>query len=161
GEVRTRSIAMGANRVDDLILAFDREGNRTGFDLKGRYDGAPLATQGSIEQDGDALDIAIETFEATPRKIPVRLSQPTRITIEGGGTTVDGITISAGRGTIAVSGSASETLDLALSITALPASLANTLSAGLGAEGAIAGTVAVKGTAAKPVVDYNLTWENA
>lgn len=161
GEIKTRSVSSGANRLDDLVLAFTREGTRTGFDLKGRYDGAPLLTEGAIEQSGETIAIAIDRFEATPRKVPVRLSQPTRITIEGGRTALDGLTIGAGRGTIAVSGSAGENLDLAVKITALPASLANTVSAGLGAEGAIAGTVNVKGSAARPVVDYNLTWEGA
>src|SRR5690606_34829828 len=74
---------------------------------------------------------------------------------------LDGLAIQAGRGSIAVSGRAGETLDLSARLTALPAALVNNFAAGLGAEGTIDGTVTVKGRASAPVVTYALDWDGA
>ncbi|QRM53347.1 translocation/assembly module TamB domain-containing protein [Sinorhizobium sp. BG8] len=161
GEVRTDSIVSGSNRLERLKATFTREGNETIFDVAGQYDGAPLLTRGTVQQAGDQLRISLASFEASPRRVPIRLSKPTTFTLRGGDLALDGITIGAGNGTIAVSGAAGHSLNLAAKLTSLPASLANTFSAGLGAEGTIGGTVTVKGTPAQPNVAYQLQWQGA
>ena len=75
--------------------------------------------------------------------------------------TLDGLTIQAGSGSVAVSGKAGETLDLSLRLNALPAALVNNFAAGLDADGTIGGTVTVKGKATAPVVNYALDWKGA
>ncbi|WP_411036723.1 translocation/assembly module TamB domain-containing protein [Shinella sp. BYT-45] len=161
GTVRAERVASGENRLEALQLDFSREGQSTGFDLTGRLDGAPLVTKGRVLQRGGGLDVALDAFEAAPRRIALRLAKPTTIGITDGVATLDGLTIQAGRGSVAVSGRAGETLDLSLRLTALPAALVNNFAAGLGAEGAIGGTVTVKGKAAAPVVNYALDWDGA
>ena len=161
GTVRAERVASGENRLDTLKLAFSRAGEATNFDLSGRLDGAPLVTKGKMVQRGGGLDVALQAFEAAPRRIALRLARPTTIGVAGGVATLDGLTIQAGRGSVAVSGRAGETLDLSLRLNALPAALINNFSAGLGAEGTIGGTVTVKGRAAAPVVDYALDWSGA
>ena len=105
--------------------------------------------------------VNLASFAAAPRKIPVKLSAPTTISIENGTVSLQKLTIGASGGTIAVTGSAGEKLDLTVTLNALPASLANTFVPSLGADGAISGTVGVKGTSAAPVVAYDLRWANA
>ena len=161
GTVRAERIASGENRLDALKLDFSREGQNTGFDLSGRLDGAPLVTKGAVVQRDGGLDVALQAFEAAPRRIALKLSKPTTIGITNGVATLNGLTIRAGQGSVAVSGRAGETLDLSVRLNALPAALVNNFAAGLGAEGTIGGTVTVKGRAAAPVVDYALDWSGA
>ncbi|MBB3976801.1 translocation and assembly module TamB [Rhizobium azooxidifex] len=161
GSVRADAFASGANRIDALALNFNQQGTRTLFDLGARFDGAPLAVKGSVEQQQGGMAIALDTLQGTPRGVALRLSHPARLTLRDGTVTMNDFTIQTGNGNIAVSGTAGENLGLAIRVNAVPASLANVFSAGLGAEGAISGTVNVRGTAAAPQVAYNLTWNNA
>ncbi|MCR6502670.1 translocation/assembly module TamB [Shinella sp. CPCC 101442] len=161
GTVRAERVASGENRLDALKLEFSRAGQATNFDVTGRLDGAPLITRGKVLQREGGLDVALQAFEAAPRRIALTLARPTTIGVAGGVATLDGLTIQAGRGSVAVSGRAGETLDLSLRLNALPAALVNNFAAGLGAEGAIGGTVTVRGQAAAPVVNYALDWSGA
>ncbi|MFB2553555.1 translocation/assembly module TamB domain-containing protein [Ensifer soli] len=161
GRITAESVAQGDNRLSRLALDVDHDGAATGFRLRGDYDGAPLAADGSVAVAGGRTTVRLSSFSAAPRRIPLALSQPVAITIENGRVTLGGLTIGASGGTVAVSGTAGERLDLALRLNALPAALANTFSPSLGAEGRIGGTVNVTGTAAAPVVAYDLTWTGA
>ncbi|MGD9480560.1 translocation/assembly module TamB domain-containing protein [Shinella sp. G-2] len=161
GTVRAERVASGDNRLDALRLDFSREGQATSFDVTGRLDGAPLVTKGKVLQRDGGLDIALQAVEAAPRRIALKLAKPTTIGVANGIATLDGLTIQAGRGSVAVSGKAGEALDLSLRLNAVPAALINNFAATLGAEGTIGGTVTVKGKAAAPVVGYALDWSGA
>jgi translocation and assembly module TamB len=159
GVVKATSIASGTNKLNDVALNFALAGPQTTFDLSSQFDGAPLTSTGSVEQTDGAIAVVLQSFEAAPRKIPVKLSAPTTITVRDGTALIDNLLISAGDGTIAVKGSAGKVLNIEARIDALPASLANTFAKDLGAEGALSANVTVKGTGAAPIVafDANLT----
>ncbi|WP_430439957.1 translocation/assembly module TamB domain-containing protein [Shinella sp.] len=161
GTVRAERVASGENRLEALKLGFLREGQATNFDLTGRLDGAPLLTKGKVIQRDGGLDVALQALEAAPRRIALKLAKPTTIGVTNGVASLDGLTIQAGRGSIAVTGRAGEALDLSVRLSALPAALVNNFADGLGAEGTIGGMVTVKGRAAAPVVNYALDWGGA
>jgi translocation and assembly module TamB len=161
GNLSVETFAQGANRVSSLKLDFAQQENRTNVALDGSYDGAPLKLRADIQTAGGKTTVDLASFTATPRKIPVKLSGPTTISIENGTVSLQKLTIAASGGTIAITGSAGEKLGLAINLNALPARLANTFAPSLGADGAISGTVGVKGTSAAPVATYDLRWANA
>lgn len=161
GTVRAERVASGENRVEALKLDFSREGQATNFDLTGRLDGAPLVTKGKVLQRDGGIDIALQTVEAAPRRIALKLAKPTTIGVTNGVASLNGLTIQTGSGSVAISGKAGETLDLSVRLNAVPAALVNNFAAGLDAGGTIGGTVTVKGKAAAPVVDYALDWNGA
>lgn len=161
GSIRAGEIASGANRLIGLSLDFDQSGNRTGFYLRGDYDNAPLLAMGYVQSGGGQMVVALDSFSAAPRAIPVKLTAPTRITIAGGTAVLDGLTISTGNGSVSVSGSAGETLKIDATLSNLPASLANSFVPNLAAEGAISGTIAVTGTPSAPIVNFKANWSGA
>ncbi|CAN7337230.1 translocation/assembly module TamB domain-containing protein [Pararhizobium sp. LjRoot255] len=161
GNLSVETFAQGANRVSGLKLDFVQQANQTNVALDGSYDGAPLKLRADIQTAGGKTTVDLASFTATPRKIPVKLSAPTTISIENGTFSLQNLTIAASGGTIVITGSAGEKLDLAINLKALPARLANTFAPSLGADGAITGTVGVKGTSAAPVATYDLRWANA
>ncbi|RVQ55608.1 translocation/assembly module TamB domain-containing protein [Sinorhizobium meliloti] len=161
GSVRAENVAQGQNRVTGLNLTFDQQGGRTGFTVDGRYDGGPLSAKGDMVASGGRTEVRLASFAATPKRIPLKLARPTIVAIENGTVLLDALTIEASKGTITVAGSAGPTLDISARLNALPAALINTFAPTLGAEGTIAGTVDVGGTAAAPVVVYDLRWSGA
>src|SRR5690606_38293535 len=82
--VRAEQVASGENKLEALKLAFTREGQATNFDLTGRLDGAPLLTKGKVLQREGGLDVALQAFEAAPRRIAVKLAKPTTIGVTNG-----------------------------------------------------------------------------
>lgn len=161
GTVTAERVASGANAASNLNLAFTQQAGQTGFDLTGTYDGGPLVAKGSVSSGDGKTNIHIAEFSATPKRIPLRLASPSTIVIEDGAANLDGLAIQTGNGRVTVNGRAGQALDLSVDINALPATLVNAFAPTLGAEGAISGTVTVKGTAAAPSVGYKLNWANA
>ena len=161
GTVRAETIAQGENRVSGLAVDFTQQAGRTGFAVDGKYDGGPLTAKGDLTSAKGRTEIRLASFGATPKGIPLKLAQPTTIVIENGIVRLNGLTIQASKGTVAVNGTAGEKLDLTAKLNALPAALVNAFAPGLGAEGTIAGTVDVDGAASAPVVAYDLKWSGA
>lgn len=161
GTISAADIVSGANRLASLDARFTRSGATTDFDLKGSYDGAPLAVAGALESRGDGMAVTIDRFSASPRKIPVRLAAPVTIKTGGGDAEITGLRIAAGKGSITIDGVAGDRLDLKIRVTALPASLANTFASGLDASGTIGADATVSGAASDPVVAFAVNWQNA
>lgn len=161
GTLTAQAINAGANTISGLKLDITHARSATGFNLNARYDNAPLLASGSVDTGKQPLTIAIRDFSAAPRGIPVKLAQPTNITVDNGTARINGLTIQTGNGRIEVNGSAGSNLDINAVIRSLPASLANAFAGGLDASGDISGTVTAKGAATNPSVGYDLSWNNA
>lgn len=161
GSVRAETIAQGQNRVSGLVVDFQQQAGRTGFAVDGKYDGGPLTAKGDLTSSKGRTEIRLASFGATPKGIPLKLAQPTVIAFENGRVRLNALTINASKGTVAVNGTAGEKLDITAKLNALPAALVNAFVAGLGAEGTISGTVDIDGTAAAPIVAYDLKWSGA
>ncbi|MDI7862505.1 translocation/assembly module TamB domain-containing protein [Rhizobiaceae bacterium n13] len=161
GTVRLAELASGANKVTNLALDFTQAGQTTNFDLKATYDGAPLTAAGAATSGDGTTTLALRSFSARPRGIPVNLSNPTTITVQNGNAALSRLVIRAGAGSINIDGSAGSTLDITARISNLPASLANTFSPGLEASGEITGSLTARGRSSAPVVGFDITWSNA
>ncbi|MBD8555519.1 translocation/assembly module TamB [Rhizobium sp. CFBP 8762] len=161
GQVTTARVQSGETEASNLKLAFTQSGPVTVFDLTGRYDDGPLLAKGQIQNANSTLTVRLDALAATPRGIALKLASPSTVVVQNGRARLDNLTIQAGSGSVAVSGAAGDTLDLDVRLRALPASLINTFSPTLGAEGAISGSVDVTGKASAPVVAYDLDWTGA
>ncbi|KAA0698644.1 translocation/assembly module TamB [Neorhizobium sp. P12A] len=161
GTVRADEIASGTNRVSGLSLTFTQQGNRTDFNLKASYDNAPVTAAGNVQTGGGQTIVSLDNFAAAPRSIPVRLASPTRIAIKDGVTTLAGLTIQTGNGSVTVDGTAADVLKINAKVANLPASLANTFVPTLDAAGTISGTITVTGKAAAPVIGFQTDWSGA
>ncbi len=160
GTIKASRIGTGAAAVTDMVLGVTHGGTTTAFDIAGRYDNAPLTATGALDT-ANGLAIGINTFAATPRNIPIRLAQPTQITIVDGNVKLAGLTLATGSGSVAVSGTAGSTLDVQAKINALPASLISTFVPAINAAGNISGTITATGTPSAPAIKYDLQWSDA
>lgn len=160
GMIRAARVGSGTAAVTDVTLGVTHGGTTTGFDLAAQYDNAPLTATGALETANE-LAVAINTFSATPRNIPVRLASPTRIVIVNGNAQLSNLTLATGTGSVAVNGTAGSVLDLTAKIDALPASLINTFLPAINAAGTISGTINATGTTSAPSIKYDLEWSDA
>ncbi|AYD02776.1 translocation/assembly module TamB domain-containing protein [Neorhizobium sp. NCHU2750] len=160
GSIRAARLGTDSIFLQGLNVALQHSGTTTSVDLSANYDNAPLTTKATIETAG-GLAIGLQSFEATPRSIPVRLAEPSRIVIENGGARLSGLTLQTGTGSVSVNGAAGSSLDLVATIKALPASLLNTFLPTIHAAGSISGTIKATGTSAAPAVKYDLEWSDA
>ncbi|MGG7516929.1 translocation/assembly module TamB domain-containing protein [Allorhizobium undicola] len=161
GKAQAARISTGSALLENPALAFARRGSRTDITLSGRYDGAPLSGAVLVQQDVDMLSIQLSSFSASPRGIPVKLDGPGSIRVENGTATLDPIALTVGGGSVTLQGQAGRKLDMRAAIRALPASLANSFSAGLDAGGSISGTIAATGSSSNPDIAYELNWRDA
>ncbi len=160
GSIRAARLGTDSIFLEGLNVGLNHSGTTTSVDLSANYDGAPLTSRATIET-ADGLAIGIQNFEATPRKIPVRLESPSRIVIENGGARLSNLTLATGTGSVSVTGTAGSTLDVAAKINALPASLLNTFLPTIHAAGNISGTINATGTSSAPAIRYDLEWSDA
>ncbi|MCB1445938.1 MAG: translocation/assembly module TamB domain-containing protein [Rhizobiaceae bacterium] len=161
GTVRAADVVSGANRLSGLDARFTRADTATDFEVKGRYDGAPLVVAGALETRPEGLAVTLRDFSASPKRIPVRLSAPVTITTGGDGARIEKLRIATGKGSITVDGTAGDRLDLKIKVASLPASLANTFASGLDASGTIGADATVTGSTANPLVVFTVNWQQA
>ncbi|MFC5759110.1 translocation/assembly module TamB domain-containing protein [Rhizobium sp. GCM10022189] len=161
GTIRADEFSAGSNKLTGIALDFVQQQTRTDFKLDAGYDGNPLEAAGSVQSAGGMIDLRLDRFAAKPRNIPVELASPAQVNITRGVASLNGLTVKTGKGSVAVTGSAGETLKLDAVITDLPASLANSFVPNLAADGTISGTVNVTGTPAAPTVNFKLDWKDA
>jgi translocation and assembly module TamB len=161
GTIRAASIGVGAQALKDVVLGVRRNEAATLFDLAAQFDSAPLSAAGSINPDARGMTVAIDHFTAKPRGIDVALSRPSRIGIADGAVNLSELTINAGNGRVVLDGQAGTNLNLTANVTTLPATLANAFVPNIDAAGAITGKIEATGTAAAPVVRYDLQWSDA
>ncbi|CCM77562.1 translocation/assembly module TamB domain-containing protein [Rhizobium mesoamericanum] len=161
GTITAQEISSGSNKVESLAISFTQQQNRTNFDLGATYDANPLIASGSIEVNAGTTLLRLDRFLAKPRKIPVELALPSEVSISGGTITLSAVELKTGDGSIHVSGTIGETLDIKADIRDLPASLANSFVPKLDAAGTISGKVTVTGTPAAPIANFDLDWKDA
>lgn len=161
GTLGADTLSSGANVVEKPALTFSRQGDKTDFTLAGRYQGAPLAANGYVATSGGNTVVHLGGFNASAEKVAVKLAGPTDVTLADGGVRLDGLKMALGSGSVAVSGRVGNALDLKVTISSLPAALANTFSPTLGADGVISGTATVTGTLANPTAQFALNWPSA
>lgn len=155
GEIETASIASGDNKIEKPTLTFDRNGDDVSFTFSGRYDNADAKANGSINTAGPTR-IQLDLLDVKPRGIPIKLKKTAVISVVDGSANIESAALALGSGSLDISGSAGEKLALSAKLSAIPASLANTFSKDLGADGTLSGTIDVTGTASDPKVAYNL-----
>ncbi|OWV90796.1 filamentous hemagglutinin adherence factor [Rhizobium sp. R72] len=161
GTITAQELSSGPNKAESLALNFTQQQNRTNFDLGATYDANPLVASGSVEVNAGTTLLRLDRFLAKPRNIPVELAAPSEVSISGGTVTLSAVELKTGDGSVHVSGTVGETLDIKADIRDLPASLANSFVPQLDAAGTISGKVTVTGTPAAPIANFDLDWKDA
>lgn len=161
GKVRAAEVVSGGTAVSSIDVDLTRDGAWTGFSGGATVLDIPARAVGRVRIAEGGTVVELASGEATVRGIAARLARATTIEIAGGTTTLDRLALDLGGGVATISGTVGTALNLAATLSDVPASVANSLVPGLGAAGSISGTAKVSGAAADPVVGYTIDWTGA
>jgi translocation and assembly module TamB len=139
---RIRLVAQGMPQATDLSL----EAEARGFRLSGMATLIPR----------DRIRLAIANLSAERGRDRLALAQPAAIVLDGGAVIVENVVVAAGTGRITLAGRIGDNADLAISIRALPLSVADVVRPGLGLAGTLEGDAELKGALARPEGRYRL-----
>ncbi|MEP5146365.1 MAG: translocation/assembly module TamB domain-containing protein, partial [Nitratireductor sp.] len=160
GRVQASAVKAGGADIGAIDLQLTREGAWTGFSGGATVAGIPASAAGRVAVADGVTTVALDTAKGAFRGISAALARPTTITVRDGTAVLDRLALGLGGGEAEISGTAGATLDLKVRLSGLPASLANGFAPGLGATGAISGTVDIKGAASDPRIAYAVDWRD-
>ena len=160
-EVRLQNLTSDGLQIGDLRLDASGADGVVRFTTAANVNGGRVTAGGQVAQKADALDIDITQAALTKQSRSIRLAAPAKVSIADGTTRIDKLVLSAGSGSAEVSGTAGEQLAIDVTLRKLPVDIADAFVEALRLEGAIDGRITVRGTAAVPQADAQITWANA
>jgi translocation and assembly module TamB len=161
GRVQAATVTSGTTVISGVDVTLTQQAGWTGFDGGATVADIPARAAGRVQVANGKTVVELSSGQATVRGLAARLSRPSRIEIANGVTTLDKLALDIGGGTAIITGTAGSTLNLNATLSAVPASVANSFAPGLDAAGTISGTAKVAGAAANPAVGYSIDWTGA
>ena len=157
-EVNGRTIEIAGVKLRSVEGTIATQGNRTTFDIRTELAeaGARLAAKGAVVQEEGRLRVELDELSGQAKGAEIALRSPASVTVENGVTSIEGATLAIGGGTITVSGTAGETLDIRAEVSQVPLDVVNAVAPQLGLGGSVSGTATVTGTSANPKVEFSL-----
>ncbi|RWN38809.1 translocation/assembly module TamB domain-containing protein [Mesorhizobium sp.] len=155
GSIKADTVTSGATVISGIGVDLKRDGDWTGFSGGATVSGIPATAEGRVKIADGTTSVEIASGEATIRGIKAAITQPSSLSIANGTASIERLMLDVGGGSVSVSGTAGQTLDLAAEFSALPAALANDFSPGLDAAGTLRGTAQVTGPSAAPDIRFN------
>ncbi len=160
GTANAGNLAVGGQIVERLSLNATNTGARTDFDLDARLAGGNnkdgVALAGTIDQAGSRMEITLKKLDGEYAGLKTALSDPARLAVDGGEVTIEALSLRLGDGSLQVTGSAGEKLDILADLKTVPLALANAFSPTLGLAGSASGKLSVSGTASNPTGDWTI-----
>ncbi|MCB8839641.1 translocation/assembly module TamB domain-containing protein [Aurantimonas sp. VKM B-3413] len=157
GTITASAIDASSLAVRDLQIALTDAAPGIGITVDAAVNDVPVALAGTVTFPGQATEITLSRLSADIPDAAITLPDPATIRLANGTTTLSGLTLSVGGGSVQLSGGAGETLDLALDLTSVPAAVANPFVPDLAAAGTLSGTARVTGTPASPDATFDIT----
>ncbi len=150
--VRDASVAGFTARSADLSASRSGEGTR--FTLDAALARADLSAAGTLVPADGGFALTLETLRLAGEELA--LANEAEVTVRDGAVTIDGLTLTAGGGRIAVEGTLAERVDLTARIDAFPIAVANLAYPPLEASGSVTGALDASGTRAAPEASFAL-----
>lgn len=155
------SLVTDATPVHEVKLLATPERNGTSFTADVRVDpdnqdGLSLAAF-VTQPSASAYRVDLSKLSMTYLGLASQLKAPATLSYADGTAVLTPLDLQLGGGSLAVSGSAGDTLDLTAKLTDVPLDLANAFVPSLGLGGALSGTVSATGSAAAPQAQWTIS----
>ncbi|MEP9365713.1 translocation/assembly module TamB domain-containing protein [Xanthobacter sp. VNH20] len=156
GTVDATGISAGSLQVSRARIVASEAGGGTALTLNADAQGATIAAGGRLTASAQEQAFRLDTLRITRAGTNVTLSAPATLSMRDGTVAVDRFALATGGGSVAVQGSAGDTLDLTLDIRALPLALAALADPALNLSGTLNGSARITGPATAPTGRYDL-----
>ncbi len=138
-----------------------RSGDATAFTVDASLADGRANLKGNLAPQDGGLVIGLESLLYKRTGIDVALAAPTTVTIKNGVAQFERTVLKTGGGSVTLSGSAGQKLDLEVVLASVPAALVNAVSPALGAEGTVSGLISATGSASAPDANFEITLAGA
>ncbi|MER9654871.1 translocation/assembly module TamB domain-containing protein [Mesorhizobium sp. M0152] len=155
GSIKADTVTSGATEISGIGVDLKRDGDWTNFTGGATISGIPATAAGRVKIAQGITSVEIASGEATVRGIKAAIAQASALTVANGTASIERLALDVGGGSVTLSGTAGQALDLAAQFAALPVALANGFSPGLDAVGTLDGTARVTGPASAPDVRFD------
>ncbi|WP_082143729.1 translocation/assembly module TamB domain-containing protein [Nitratireductor soli] len=157
GVIEADGITAGELKITRLDAKAEQTGQTTAFTADALLEqGTTLATRGGLSPEGNGYRVALEQLSLAQGTLTARLLEPTSLLVEGSNLTLDPLELDVAGGRVRAEGRMTQTLDLTVSISQLPLSIANAVRSDLALGGTLDGNVGIKGTRQTPEIAFDI-----
>jgi len=142
-----------------LLAKPEGDGTAVNADIKidqGSDDGLSLAARVS-QPSSDTYVVDLSELSMRYQGLASQLLEATRISYSSGTADIEPLKLKLGDGSLAVSGTAGQSLDMSADLNAVPLNLANAFVPSLGLGGTLSGSVKAEGSSASPEATWSIT----
>tara|TARA_R110002020_G_scaffold475558_1_gene710917 strand:+ start:33009 stop:37583 length:4575 start_codon:yes stop_codon:yes gene_type:complete len=158
GQLQATALEAAGIEVDSLAATANRRGEATDFAVDAELaNGAAIGAAGALSPEGDGYRLALDRADLSQGRLSAALLQPASMLVEGSNVTIDSLALAIGDGSLTVSGSITEEIDLDVAIRSLPLEIANAIRPDLELGGTIDGSAQITGTRAEPQAEFDLS----
>lgn len=157
GQFEATALVAAGIQVERLAATASRRGEATDFTADAQLaNGTAIEAAGALSPEGDGYRLALDRADLSQGRLSAALAQPASLLVQGSDVTVDSLALAIGGGSVSVSGSVAEVIDLDVVISSLPLEIANAIRPDLELGGTINGTARVTGMRAAPQAAFDL-----
>ncbi len=160
GSVKAQGISAGGVTVSTLDATARTDGDATRFTADARLDsGATARAAGSLAPEGDGYRLSLNEASFGQGPLVARLASPASVKAVGETITIDALALDVGGGRLTAQGTVAQNIDLAVTMTRLPLSIANLVRPDLDLGGTLDGNARVTGRRDNPGARFTLNGE--
>jgi translocation and assembly module TamB len=161
GKVKATTVKSGGTVISNVDVTLTRDGSWTGFSGGAIVSGVDLKAAGRAAVAAGTTTVELASASAKMKELVATLARPTTVTVKDAIVTLNRFTLSVGGGSVQVTGTAGEQLNLDVQLSAMPAAVADSFAPGINPSGSLGGSVRVSGAAANPNIGYQLEVRDA
>ncbi|KKC41087.1 hypothetical protein WH87_01400 [Devosia epidermidihirudinis] len=156
GAANANGVVAAGVEVKTLTAKANQSGTTTSFDAQATLtNGTNLDVAGSLTPIDGGYRLAMDRAQLQQGQLSAKLAQPTVLQVAGSNVALDSVRFDVGSGRITATGSAGDTLNINLDISALPLSIANAIAPDLGLAGTLNGRATISGSSSDPQVSFD------
>jgi translocation and assembly module TamB len=157
GTLTGSEIVAAGTTIETLSATASHSGETTSFEAAASLaTGTDIDVAGSLAQQGEGYRLALDRAELVQGRLSASLASPTVLIVDGNTVALDAVRFDVGSGSIIATGTAGETLDIDLTVNALPLSIANAVVPDLGLAGTLNGTARITGSGSAPRATFSV-----
>ncbi|KQT45871.1 hypothetical protein ASG47_13070 [Devosia sp. Leaf420] len=155
GTIAASDVKAAGATITSLNARADQSGDTTRFDGEAALaTGTRIDLAGALAPTDGGYRLSLDRANLTQGTLAARLASPTELIVRDNAVSLDALRFDVGSGSITATGTAGETLNMRVQISALPLSIANTIVPSLGLAGTLEGTAVISGSSSDPQVQF-------
>lgn len=155
-----KAIGIKASGIDAKSASVQilNAGTNTEFDIVAELveSATRISSSGVVEQKSDLTEVLISELDLKSRIVNAQLVSPSKIELQGELVKINPSQLAIGSGTVDISGTAGETLDITAIARAVPMKILNSIQPGFDASGVLGANVNITGPSSAPRIAFDV-----